>query len=215
MPREVDWWTVDQNPANGPWEIDVTVQADEVYRFVGAFLPHEPAVRRWLRSRRTVKWDEDDIIQESYARIARAAIQMEIIHRPRAYFLRVARNIMLDKLRRDKIVPIDSMLSAELVKIPDNGTLQDDQFIAAQEAAFLKHLIAGLPERCQRIFFLRKLDGLSQRETAERLGLTENVVEKDVAKALRLLSHGIRESDGSVASDRPSKVNERADAKRG
>jgi RNA polymerase sigma-70 factor (ECF subfamily) len=37
------------------------------------------------------------------------------------------------------------------------------------------------------VFLLRRIEGLSQRQTAERLGVTENVVEKEVARGLRII----------------------------
>jgi hypothetical protein len=38
------------------------------------------------------------------------------------------------------------------------------------------------------VFRARKIYGLSQHETAESLGLTENVVEKETMKGLKLIS---------------------------
>jgi len=54
-------------------------------------------------------------------------------------------------------------------------------------------LIDRLPDRCRRVFEMRKIQGLSQREIAARLGITETVVENEVVKGLRLISRALRQ----------------------
>src|SRR3546814_7210452 len=56
-------------------------------------------------------------------------------------------------------------------------------------------LIEGLPERCRRIFELRKIEGLPQREVAQRLGVADHVVENDVTKGLKLILQAIAEGE--------------------
>src|SRR3546814_4497698 len=64
----------------------------------------------------------------------------------------------------------------------------------------VRRLIEGLPVRCRRIFELRKIEGLSQREVAQRLGVAEHVVENDVTKGLKLILQELAE--GEQAADR-------------
>ena len=56
-------------------------------------------------------------------------------------------------------------------------------------------LIEALPERCRRVFEMRKVEGLSQREVATALSLPEYTIENDVAKGLKLILHAIAEGD--------------------
>ena len=44
-----------------------------------------------------------------------------------------------------------------------------------------------LPRKCRQAFLLRKVDGMSQAQIAAEMGISENTVEKHLAKALRLL----------------------------
>ena len=54
-------------------------------------------------------------------------------------------------------------------------------------------LISQLPDRCRSVFQLRKIEGLSQKEIAAKLGVTETIVENDVAKGMRIISRALRE----------------------
>ena len=47
--------------------------------------------------------------------------------------------------------------------------------------------IEDLPPGCREVFRLRKFEDLSQRDIAMRLKISENTVEKQLARALRLL----------------------------
>lgn len=49
----------------------------------------------------------------------------------------------------------------------------------------LQSALDTLSERARQIFILRKVEGLSQKEIAEKLGITEAIVENDASRSLR------------------------------
>jgi RNA polymerase sigma-70 factor (ECF subfamily) len=59
--------------------------------------------------------------------------------------------------------------------------------IARQELDILQHAIEQLPQGCRAVLLLRKIELLSHREIADRLGIAVSTVEKQHARALRLL----------------------------
>jgi RNA polymerase sigma factor (sigma-70 family) len=61
------------------------------------------------------------------------------------------------------------------------------QVMARQELELLERAIAGLPQGCREVLLLRKVEQLSHREIAERVGIAVSTVEKQHARALRLL----------------------------
>jgi len=64
-----------------------------------------------------------------------------------------------------------------------------------------------LPDRCRRIFEMRKIEGLPQREIARRMGVTENVVENESVRGLRAILAALAEGETQqqpTAARRPS-----------
>ena len=59
--------------------------------------------------------------------------------------------------------------------------------MARQELKLLEEAITQLPEGCRNVLLLRKIEQLSHREIAERLSIAVSTVEKQHARALRLL----------------------------
>ncbi len=149
-------------------------------------LPHEGDVRKWIKRFGANGVDEDDVVQEAYCRLASIG-GMEQVRSARAYFFTVVRNIILEQLRRGRVVHIDNVAEIDRLHIVDDEPSPERRFSGREELARVRRLIAGLPERCRMIFTMRKVEGLSQREIARRMGVTENVVEKEVAKGLRII----------------------------
>ena len=63
-----------------------------------------------------------------------------------------------------------------------------EQFMRAlQLAESVERALQELPLNCRKVFVWQKIEGLTQAEIAERLGLTKNMVEKYMIRTLRHL----------------------------
>jgi RNA polymerase sigma-70 factor (ECF subfamily) len=149
-------------------------------------LPYEAKVRAKLRRAELTSHEIDDIIQESYARMA-AIGTFNQISNPGGYFLRVARNILFDQFRRSRVVRIETFTEMEFMDFIEEEPDPEQRFWAKQELQKLQRLILELPDRCRQMFVMRKIEGLSQKEIASRLGVTENTVETQVQRGLNLI----------------------------
>jgi RNA polymerase sigma-70 factor (ECF subfamily) len=149
-------------------------------------LPVEPALRAWLAKRPKSGLDVDDIVQETYAVLA-GLDQVDHIQNPRAYTFQVAKSVILQALRRSQIVAFETLAEVDGLEPPDDQPSPEQVVGDRQELARTAALIAGLPARCREAFTLRKVAGLSQRDVARRMGVSENTVEKHVGKAIGLL----------------------------
>ncbi|MDR6625545.1 RNA polymerase sigma factor [Caulobacter segnis] len=178
----------------------MTQSRAEIIAFVGAqILPHEADVRAWLRRSGGARADIDDIVQETYCRLAALESTAHIAN-GRAYFFRMARNISIEKIRRARIVRIDCITEMDALNVVDDEPSPERVVASRRELGRVRRLIEDLPERCRQIFTLRRIHGLSQREIAARLGVTENVVETQAARGLRLILRALSEA---TAQDHP------------
>ncbi len=149
-------------------------------------LPHEPALRAWLFRRRVNGLETDDIIQETYAVLA-ALPAVEHIASPRAYAFQTANSIILRHLRRAQIVRIDAIGDVESLDAALDEPSPEQQASARQDLRRVNELIAALPAKRREAFMLRKVEGLSQRNVALQMGISESTVEKHISRALRTL----------------------------
>jgi RNA polymerase sigma factor (sigma-70 family) len=168
-------------------------------------LVHEPALRSWLR-KVTDANDVEDIVQESYCRISNLD-DISHIRNARAYLFTTAKMIVLGRVRRSRIVSIDVVADIESFNVADEASDPEQIAIEKDQLNFVTNIIGNLPSRCRNIFLLRKMEGLSQREVAQRLGIPEHTVENDVAKGLRLIQQAIAETEeqGKTSEERMTK----------
>lgn len=158
--------------------------------FAEHVLPHEPALRAWLSAHLYGRigrcLEADDVVQETWATLT-ALDDVENIRNPRAYLFAVARSIVLQQVRRARIVSIEAVADIEQMEPRGDGNPPERRLSAHQELRRLSAQLATLPERCRKAFVLRKVHGLSQREIARAMGISESTVEKHIGKALRTL----------------------------
>lgn len=162
---------------------------DDVERtrwFMHHILPHEPALRGWLSRRRAPALDVDDIVQESYAVLAERE-RLDDILNPRAYLFQVAHSLVIRNIRRARIVSILAVEDLGVVDFADDAATPEQSAIAHDDLRRLAEVIASMPGQTREAFVLRRIRGLSQREIASQMGLSENTVEKHIVRGIRWL----------------------------
>lgn len=149
-------------------------------------LPHERFVRAWLlRSGLSVE-DAEEVLQDCYCRFALLETTFQI-QRPDAYFFATARNMMIRRRRREKIIAFEALSENEIAGLIDETPSPERDVAARLEIARLREAMDDLPARCRKILELRKFEGLSQKEIAGRVGVSESIVENDLQKGMRCL----------------------------
>lgn len=150
-------------------------------------VPFEAELRARVRRLCATPDDVDDVVQEVYCRLLRTAA-VDRIATPRAFVMQVAKNIMLDRFRRDSALRIEILASLDNLDMLDGSPSTERVAMARSELRWVLRLIDNLPRRCRQVYRARRIHGLSQLETAVSLGLSENVVEKEMMKGARLLA---------------------------
>ena len=127
--------------------------------------------------------DVEDITQESFLKVLEAGSKGEIRY-PKAYLFRTARNLAfnLKALKSSHVVDyVEDLLSPDVIL---KTTSLEDDFLAQQQFEMFCRASAKLPEQCRKVIILCKVYGYSQKEVAEKLGISTSTVEKHVAKGM-------------------------------
>ena len=151
-----------------------TDQAQALW-FAKEVQPHESALRSYLRFRFSTISDVDDLVQETYMRVLHAK-SVGRVREARPYLFVTARNIALDFIRRSKIGSTNGLVENEPSSVVEDRPGEEEAVAHEQKLELLRQAIDALPERCRQVFVLRKLQGLSHQNIAEKLGISKHTV---------------------------------------
>ena len=155
--------------------------------FVREVLPLESALIHFLHHNWRNQADIDDLLQEVYMRLT-AAAQKEIPAQTKAFVFSTARNLLIDRVRRERVIPIETMADLETLGAASNEVSVDRALIARDALAKLQAALDKLPPQCREAILLRKVEGLSRGEIAQRMGVTERTVNRHIAEGMRALA---------------------------
>lgn len=156
--------------------------------FIHEVLPLEGILMRYLR----LNWrDSDewpDLRQEVYARAYEAA-RSGLPERVTPFVMTIARNLLIDRARRRQVVSIEAF--AELDDLSVYELTPERHASGRAELSVLVEVLDALPARCREVVVLRKVEGMSQREVAAEMGITEDTVEKQIMKGMRAIADAL------------------------
>ena len=155
--------------------------------FVSEVLPFEPALIGYFRRHWRNEADIRDMVQDVYVRVCEAA-KTEIPRSSRAFVFTTARNLLIDKFRSRQVVPLETVGDPDTLSLAAEQPGPERSAIARDELRRLQAALDRLPPRCRQAVLLQKLEGLSRREIAQRMGVSEETVKDYLASGLFALS---------------------------
>jgi RNA polymerase sigma factor (sigma-70 family) len=155
--------------------------------FKREILVHEGILMRFLARVWRRRNELADIRQEAYARVYEAA-QKARPRAPKAFLFTTARNLMVDRIRRERIVSIQAGGENDYLNVLIDEISPEQRVGANQELVRLARAFDRLPSKCREVVWLRRVKELSQREVADRMGLAEKTIEKHLRQGARLLA---------------------------
>jgi RNA polymerase sigma-70 factor (ECF subfamily) len=166
-------------------------------------VPYEPRVRAWLRRWHVSPEDADEILQDSYCRIALLE-SIDHIDRPIAYFFSIVRNLLARRHRRQRIVSLELIAEVDAFQDSPDRALEDQMSDRLMYEKIIG-LIDALPPRCREIVRLRKLEDWPQKRIAAHLRISEKTVEAQIRIGLRAIREAWdkHEARTRIWSDRP------------
>ncbi|MFC6339932.1 sigma-70 family RNA polymerase sigma factor [Pseudomonas sp. CCM 7891] len=148
----------------------------------GFFEHYEELIGTWTRRLRN-RQQAEDLAHDTFVRVLESSSTE--VSQPRAYLHQTARNIAVDAYRREDRRGAMALETFDQ-RSPHSG--DPEHFMhAIQLADSIERALAELPLNCRKIFIWQKIEGLTQQEIAEHLGLSKNMVEKYMIRTLRHL----------------------------
>lgn len=154
--------------------------------FCREVLPLEGPLMAFVRRNWRDHGEVTDLRQEIYERVLAGAQAARPLRAP-AYVYAVARNHLINRAKRAAIVRFE--LVEDLERLPGADELTPHRHASArEELRRVKEGLELLPPRCREIVVLRKIEGLSSKEVASRLGIGIDAVDHQTMKGMRALT---------------------------
>jgi RNA polymerase sigma-70 factor (ECF subfamily) len=180
--------TFEFNRSGKPASAGAAMAASDVKQwFVREVLPLEAMLMHFLHQNWRNKAEIEDLRQDVYAQVLEAA-KNEIPEKPKAFLITTARNLLIDRIRHNQVVPIDAVNDLDELNIAFDQPGPDRTAIARDVLRRLQAAIEMLPPRAREAVLLRRVEGLSRREIAERMGVSENTVSDHITAGMRTLA---------------------------
>jgi RNA polymerase sigma factor (sigma-70 family) len=155
--------------------------------FIREIVVHEAALMRYLSRCWSDQAEIHDIRQDCYIRVYEAAAKSRPLS-PKSFLFQTARNLMVDHLRHRRVVSIESVEDLGALNVSVDELSPERRLGGLQELWRLSAAFDQLPQKCREVVWLRKVQGLSQRDVGQQLNIAETTVEKHVARGIRMLA---------------------------
>ncbi len=128
--------------------------------------------------------DAEEVIQDTFLNVWKHRESLDESMSLNGYIFRTAKNLTLNKLRK-KVLEPDFFVDIEDHSATTNQT--EESLMLGEMQQLLSKAIEALPARRQQIFRLSRMEGLTNKEIASKLNLSENTVEGQMRKSIKYL----------------------------
>ncbi|RZJ43722.1 MAG: sigma-70 family RNA polymerase sigma factor [Brevundimonas sp.] len=178
-------------PPPGPLQDDPPAHARQALAEV--WLDARPALVRFLTARTGSSATAEDLAQDVWLRVQALTEEAaaEVRH-PEAFLYRMAANLALDGSKAQRRAGARDLEWRRAHVAGDADDAQDapsaeDAVWARQKLEKVRAAIGQMPPKAAEAFRLHKLEGLSQSEVADRMGVSRSAVEKYISASLKTL----------------------------
>jgi RNA polymerase sigma factor (sigma-70 family) len=159
--------------------------------FARAFREHYPDLLSFVRRHVSNDAEAADIAQEAYLRVLRYRDEKDLTSL-RMLVFKIAINVIGMRIRaaRHQRLAAHIPLDEDLALIASTPS-QDREVEATQQMHRLMAAIDKLPRKSRQALILRRFQGLSVAQTAQRMNISRNAVEVLIARASTVLRNKI------------------------
>ena len=165
---------------------------------VATFFEKRDNLLLFLAARTRCMATAEDLVQELYLKLLTADAVAADVRSPSALLYRMASNLLIDHVRstqrasrREGQWRFDGGVVTGREEVVDEPAA-DEVVIAKERARQLAEAVADLPPKMGQAFRLHKLEGLSQAQTAQRMGVSAKMIEQHIQAAIKNLAQKLR-----------------------
>ncbi|BAF87329.1 FecI-like protein [Azorhizobium caulinodans ORS 571] len=141
------------------------------------FKQHAKDIAQALRRRGLTADMAADLTQDTFVRVlVSPPAESAPVNNPAAYLFRVARNLSIDHLRRERLLNRVDLCPDGFAAILDPSPSQEVVVYDRQKLALTAAALAELPEKTRRAFELHRMEEMTVAEVAAELGLSRSRV---------------------------------------
>ena len=149
--------------------------------FVREVLPLEAILMHYLKSNWRNASDIADLRQEIYTRVFEAARE-QVPENPKRFVLATARNLLINLVRREQVVPMETFGDLDALEVATEAPGPDRIVTDREELNRVKAALAQLAPRTREAIELAYFEGMSRTEAAKRMGISQQVASKLIAR---------------------------------
>lgn len=168
-------------------------------KFTSTFVDISLQLKRFVS--RIVQLDDvDDIVQETFIKSYEADLKKDIQF-TRSYMLKTAKHLALNHIAKWDNKFNDSLESDCELPLSLTSEQLEDEYTSKERFLLFCKATEQLNDSTRKCFILKKVYGLSQKEIANEMNLSESTVEKHIAKGLMKTMLFMQQQDNDYNQD--------------
>lgn len=136
--------------------------------------------------------EAEEVVSDVFFEVWQNRDTINEIKNIKAWLLTITHNKAISCLRKKEHTGSSVSWEEMADNLPANLQTPDEQLISREEMERINGIINKLPARCRQVFILAKIEKLLYKEIAEILGISVKTINIHVAKALDLISEGLK-----------------------
>lgn len=151
---------------------------------------------RFFKSRH----DVEDVVQEAFVKAIEANNKSHVKH-PKPYMYQTVKNLALNEIKKKSGNDVQSLGDFDLDIVLQTSHSLEEQFESRQRFELFCKAARSLPVKCRRVYVLRKVYGFSQKEIANKLGISIKTVEAHLTKAIIRSAEYMEDAESAKCDD--------------
>ncbi|MFK2913342.1 sigma-70 family RNA polymerase sigma factor [Pseudomonas sp. 3HC3] len=152
---------------------------------LASFQEHYDDLLQFLTRRMSDRQRAADVAQETYLKLVNIDEQAVPVLHARSFIFRVAGNLAIDALRREQRIAASHDDSDGASEVACPAPAPEAALLARERLQILDQALLQLPDNARQALLLNRVEGLTQKQVAQRLGVSESMVAKYIGQALR------------------------------